>query len=107
MTTVEFFDQDGRISGFSVSGHSGYSEAGTDIVCAAVSSAVTFAEATITDVLGVKTKTKVNEAEARITLTLPASCEEEDAVQAVLKGMMLTLMHWGEQYPDYIEVMEV
>ena len=107
MTTVEFFDQDGRISGFSVSGHSGYGEEGTDIVCAAVSSAVTFAEATITDVLGVRAKTKVNEKEARITLTLPASCEEEEAVQAVLKGMMLTLLHWGEQYPDYIEVLEV
>ena len=31
MTRVEFFDQDGRISGFTVSGHSGYAEAGADI----------------------------------------------------------------------------
>ena len=107
MTTVEFFDQDGRISGFSVSGHSGYGEEGTDIVCAAVSTAVKFAEATLTDVLGVKAKTKVKEDEARITLTLPASCENEDAVQAVMVGMMLTLASLRDDYPDYIEVMEV
>ena len=107
MTRVEFFDQDGRISGFTVSGHSGYAEAGADIICAAVSTAVQFAEATITDVLGIAAKTKVNEKEARITLTLPTSCEELDAAQAVLTGMMLTLCELRDQYPDYIEVMEV
>ena len=107
MTRVEFFDQDGRISGFTVSGHSGYAEAGSDIVCAAFSTAVQFAETTISDVLGNRVKTKVNEEEARITLTLPASCEDEEAVQAVLTGMMLTLCELRDQYPDYIEVMEV
>ena len=40
MTKVEIFNHDGRINGFSVSGHSGYAEEGSDIVCAAVSSAV-------------------------------------------------------------------
>ena len=107
MTRVEFFDQDGRITGFTVSGHSGYGEAGTDIVCAAVSTAVQFAECTIADVLGNRVKTKVNEEKARITLTHPAQCEDEDAVQAVLTGMMLTLCELRVQYPDYIEVMEV
>ena len=29
MIKVELFDQNGRISGFSVSGHSGYAEAGS------------------------------------------------------------------------------
>lgn len=107
MTRVEFFDQDGRITGFTVSGHSGYAEAGSDIVCAAVSTAVQFAECTIADVLGNRVKTKVKEEEARITLTLPAVCEDEDTVQAVLTGMMLTLCELRDQYPDYIEVMEV
>ena len=108
MTRVEFFDRDGEISGFSVMGHSGYAEEGSDIVCAAISTAVQFAATTITDVLGVPAKTKVNEEKAHITLTLPASYEEEDAVQAVLTGMMLTLGELRDQYPDHIEViMEV
>ena len=107
MTRCEFFTEDDRITGFSVSGHSGYSEAGSDIVCAAISAVVTMAEATITDVCGAKAKVRVKEEDARITLMLPASCDEEESVQAVLSGMMLTLISLREDYPDYIEVLEV
>ena len=99
--------EDDRITGFSVSGHSGYAEAGKDIVCAAVSAIVTMAEATINDVCGAKAKVRVKEDGARVTLTLPASCDEEETVQAVLAGMMLTLCGLRDDYPDYIEVLEV
>ena len=107
MTKCEFFTEDDRITGFSVSGHSGYAEAGKDIVCAAISPAVTMAEATINDVCGAKAKVRVKEDDARITLMLPASCDEEETVQAVLSGLMLTLISLREDYPDYIEVLEV
>ena len=108
MTRCEFFSENDRIIGFSVSGHSGYAEAGSDIVCAAVSAVVTMAEATINDVLGAKAKVRVKDEQARISLTLPASCDEEESVQAVLTGMMLTLCGLRDDYPDYIEVvMEV
>ena len=107
MTRCEFFTEDDRITGFSVSGHSGYAEQGADIVCAAISAVVTMAEATINDVCGAKAKVRVKDDQARVTLTLPASCDEEDAVQAVLSGMMLTLLSLREDYPDYIEVLEV
>ena len=98
---------DDRITGFSVSGHSGYAEAGADIVCAAISAVVTMAEATINDVCGAKAKVRVKDEQARITLTLPASCDEEETVQAVLSGMLLTLISLKEDYPNYIEVLEV
>ena len=107
MTRCEFFTENDRITGFSVSGHSGYAEAGSDIVCAAISTAVTMAEATINEVCGAKAKVRVKEEDARITLTLPNSCDEEEAVQAVLSGMLLTLISLREDYPDYIEVLEV
>ena len=97
--------EDDRITGFSVSGHSGYAEAGQDIVCAAISAVVTMAEATINDVCGAKAKVRVKD--DRITLTLPVSCDEEESVQAVLAGMMLTLCSMRDDYPDYIEVLEV
>ena len=98
---------DDRITGFSVSGHSGYAEAGQDIICAAISAVVTMAEATINDVCGAKAKVRVKEEDARVTLTLPASCDEEEAVQAVLAGMLLTLCGMRDDYPDFIEVLEV
>ena len=107
MTRCEFFTEDDRITGFSVSGHSGYAEAGQDIVCAAISAVVTMAEATINDVCGAKAKVRVKDEQARISLTLPVSCDEEETVQAVLAGMMITLAGMRDDYPDYIEVLEV
>ena len=107
MTRCEFFMEDERITGCSVSGHSGYAEAGSDIVCAAISAVVTMAEATITEVCGAKAKVRVKSEDARITLMLPTSCDEEESVQAVLAGMMLTLCSMRDDYPDYIEVLEV
>ena len=107
MTKCEFFTENDRITGFSVSGHSGYAEAGADVVCAAVSAVVTMAEATINDVCGAKAKVRIKDADARVTLTLPASCDEEESVQAVLAGMLLTLCSLRDDYPDYIEVLEV
>ena len=107
MTRCEFHRENERIVSFSVSGHSGYAEAGSDIVCAAISAIVTMAEATINDVCGAKAKVRVKEEDARVTLTLPTSCDEEETVQSVLSGMMLTLISLREDYPDYIEVLEV
>ena len=107
MTRCEFFTEGERITGFSVSGHSGYAEAGSDIVCAAISAVVAMAECTINDVCGAKAKVRVKEAEARITLMLPVSCDEEDSVQAVLAGMLLYLCSLRDEYPDHIEVLEV
>ena len=99
--------EDERITGFSVSGHSGYAEAGQYVVCAAISAIVTMAEATINDVCGAKAKVRVKEEDARITLTLPTSCEEEDTIQSVLAGLMLYLISLRDDYEDYIEVLEV
>ncbi len=107
MTRCEFFTEEDRITGFSISGHSGYSEAGTDIVCAAISAVVGMVEATINDVCGAKAKVRVKDEQARITLTLPTACDEEESVQAVLAGMLLYLCNLRDEYPDYIEVLEV
>ena len=107
MTKCEFFTEEDRITGFSISGHSGYAEAGQDIVCAAISAIVTMAEATINDVCGAKAKVRVKDEDARITLTLPAACDEEESVQAVLAGMLLTLCNMRDEYPGFIEVLEV
>ena len=107
MIRCEFFMEEDRITGFSVSGHSGYAEAGSDIVCAAVSAVVTMAEATINEVCGAKAKVRVKEEDARVTLTLPVSCDEEESIQAALTGLLLYLCNLRDEYSDYIEVLEV
>ena len=107
MTKCEFFTEGDRITGFTVSGHSGYAESGSDIVCAAISAVVAMAECTINDVCGARAKVRVKDEQARITLTLPASCDEEESVQAVLAGMLIYLCGLRDEYPDHIEVLEV
>ena len=107
MTRCEFFTENDRITGFSISGHSGYAEAGSDIDCAAISAVVAMAECTINDVCGARAKVRVKDEQARITLTLPASCDEEESVQAVLAGMLIYLCGLRDEYPDHIEVLEV
>ena len=70
MTTVVFRMEGDRITGFEARGHSGYAEAGADIVCAAVTSAIRLVEATVNDVLGLAASVKVREQDASISLHL-------------------------------------
>ena len=108
MTRVEFFDQDGRITGFSCSGHSGYAEEGEDIVCAAITSAIRLVEATVNDVLGLAAAVRVDERETKISFRLPGglSASAESTCQALLTGLMVYLTQLRDEFPDNIEVLE-
>ena len=108
MTAVTFRTAGGRITGFTVRGHSGYAEAGTDIVCAAVTSAVRVVEATINDVMGLAAAVRVREAEPSIAFRLPEglSAEAEELSQTLLAGLMVYLTQLHDEYPAYLEVLE-
>lgn len=107
MTRVEFFDGGGRITGFRCQGHSGFAAAGNDIVCAAITALIRMTECTLNDVCGCRAKVRAEQETATLSLRLPAHCEEEETVQAVLAGLMLTLSSLRDEYPDHLEVMEV
>ena len=108
MTSVTFHTEGSRITGFEAKGHSGFADAGTDIVCAAVTSAVRLVECTLNDVMGLCAHVKVNEKAAQITLRLPAalSAGAESTAQAILTGLMVHLTSLHEEYPEHIEVLE-
>ena len=108
MTTVTFLTEQSRIIGFEVSGHSGYADAGEDIVCSAITSAVRLVEATVNDVMGLCAAVKVNEREASIALRLPGglASDAESTCQNLLTGLMVYLAQLHDEYPDNIEVME-
>ena len=72
MTTVTFYSEGSRVTGFEVKGHSGYAPEGEDIVCAAVTSAVRLVECAVNDVLGLEASVKVKEQDASISLKLPS-----------------------------------
>ena len=108
MTTVTFFTEGTRIIGFDAKGHSGYADAGSDIVCAAVTSAVRVVDATINDVLGLAASVKVHQKSGSIEFRLPGglSAMAENTCQSLLAGLMLYFTELHDEYPDNIEVME-
>lgn len=109
MTTVTFYMEGERIVGFTVQGHSGYADEGSDIICAAVTSAVRLTECAINDVLGLEAAVKVRDKDASITLKLPSTLGQtnESTCQALLTALMVHFVQLAEEYPDYISVLEV
>ncbi len=95
-----------RITGFEARGHSGYAEAGADIVCAAVSAAVGLVECTVNEVLGLEASVKIREKDARIALKLPGGLGEvnEHTCQNLLAGLMVYLQNLSEEYPENLIV---
>lgn len=108
MTTVSFHTQAERIVGFTVTGHSGYAEAGEDIVCAAVTSAVRLTECAVNDVLGLGASVKVKEDGASISLKLPGGLgpTNESTCQTLLTALMVYLAELHGEYPENIMVVE-
>ena len=108
MTTVTFRVEGDRITGFDSKGHSGYAEAGADIVCAAITSAIRLVEATINDVLGLAASVKVREEDASISLRLPGglSPTAESTCQTLMTGLMVYFAQLHDEYPENIEVLE-
>ena len=106
MTTITFHSAQGRLDGFVVEGHSGYAEAGADIVCAAVSAAVGLVECTVNEVLGLEASVKIREKDARISLKLPGGLGEvnEHTCQNLLAGLMVYLQNLSEEYPENLIV---
>ena len=109
MITASFHLEGSRIVSFQVEGHSGLAQAGEDILCAAVTSAVRLVECAVNDVLGLEASVKVRPEKALISLKLPGglSQQNESTCQTLLTGLMVYLAQLCEEYPDNIIVMEV
>ncbi len=100
MIKVDFFGTS-PVIGFYISGHADYAEEGSDIVCAAVSSAAYMTANTVTDVLKVTPKTlRVNDGEMYLKLdeSVAHKC------QSIMQGFVLHMLSLSEQYKQYITV---
>ncbi len=109
MTRASFTLDGSRVTAFSMEGHSGLAEAGEDILCAALTSAVRLTECAINDVLGLSVPVKVSEKDASVSFKLPRSLEGEagSVCQTLLTALMVYLVQLQEEYPQHIIVMEV
>ncbi|MBO2516017.1 MAG: ribosomal-processing cysteine protease Prp [Clostridiales bacterium] len=100
MTTIRVSSKDGRITGFTCKGHSGYAEEGSDIVCAAVSALTQTAVNALETVAKVTPEVKVKDGslEARLPDT-----ENHDA-QIILQSMVQGLRDISESYPAFVRL---
>lgn len=97
-----YVSESGNIVGFNISGHSGFSQAGTDIVCAAVSSAAYMTVNTLTEVLGADVDIDVNDKLG----VMRALVSEKDISRCsdILSGFKMHLILLEEMYSENIKV---
>ncbi len=102
MTTVTVTRKSGHIYKVKASGHSGYAAEGSDIVCAAISALTQGA------VLGLKkvAAVKVTESESEGKLEFEIS-EYNDATDAILETMLLSLKDISESYPRHLKTEDI
>ena len=99
MIKVRFTVGNRQLKGFEISGHAMYAPSGSDVVCAAVSSAAYMAANTVTEIIGAKAKAVAVDGAMHFEV-----CEECDKCLAVLKGFELHMTELSKQYPQNIKV---
>ena len=89
-------------------GHSGYSEAGSDIICAAVSTLTQNCEKGLKEMLKINTKFIIDEAKPYLSVRLPLDLSEQQIhdSQIILKSTYLGLKDLADSYPKYISIKE-
>ena len=104
MVRMTLFARDGMLCGFRMSGHAG-GQAGTDIVCAAISSAALLAANTVTDVCGCHAVTRMRDG----YLLLSVVTGDCDRAQETLEGLRLHMEELQRQYPDrlHLDLLEI
>lgn len=105
MTKVEIFRKNGNIIGYKVSGHSGYSEQGSDIICSAISTSLQMTLIGIQEVLKLKVDFKINDGFLDVDLK-NISLDKLTQTNILTEAMAIFLKELTKQYPKYIRLVE-
>ena len=98
MTTAIFLGDGHRFKGFVISGHAGYGSVGSDIVCAAVSSAA-FMSANALSLDDKNAKISICEGKVTVLIDNP-----NDFNQRILKALKFQLSDIMRQYPENLRL---
>ena len=105
MTKVEIFRKHGNIIGYKASGHSGYSEQGSDIICSAISTSLQMTLIGIQEVLKLKVDFKINDGFLDVDLK-NISQDKLTQTNILTEAMAIFLKELTKQYPKYIRLVE-
>lgn len=106
MTKVEFLTRNGFFAGMRATGHSGYSAAGSDIVCAAVSTAFGIVECAVNDVAKVHAPVASAKKNAALSVTVPEHITEEQRTicDSAMRAAYLWLSENLREYGAFVEI---
>ena len=114
MTTVIFYKADGYYYGFEEQGHTGYGEAGDDVLCAALSCMTMLLINTIEVSYASNVDYKIDEKTTDIRViaksALPKYEKDEKkqfAVSGLIQAYFLQLMDLVEEYYEFLDVKEI
>lgn len=114
MTEITFFKRNGVYYGFKETGHSGYADAGQDIVCAALSAMTMLIVNTIEVSYACDVEYTIDEDTTDVTVNVPSALDfsEENsvkqyAVSGLIQGYFMQLMDMLEDYYEYLSVEEI
>ena len=108
MIRVKVTYREDCICSLEVTGHAGYAEHGSDIVCAAVSVLVTTTINGIERLAGFTPLTEVDDVEGGYLYTeMPSDCLKEQTSQLLLQNLVDGLNDVRQEYPDYLSLKEI
>ncbi len=99
MIRTVFRLQGENVIGFSVKGHSGTAQRGSDIVCAAVSSAAYMTVNTLTEIIGLQPEIEVQDGYLHCFVN-----DENSSARDILAGFRLHMQELASQYPKAIKI---
>ena len=108
MTEVKLYrDKGANIVKGVVSGHTGFDDVGSDIVCASVSSVYFMALNGIENVLNIKFGYGIDDAFAEFILPDDLNDEQTSKINILLDSMYLFFKDLEAQYPDNVKITEL
>jgi len=103
MIRAVLYRSNGHWTGYRAEGHSGYAEAGSDIICAAVSVLGSTCVNSLESVVGV-TPILTDNREGLLAFRLPEKQEDHEGAQILMSALKQGLSDIEEQYPRYINL---
>ena len=103
MIRAILYRKDGYLTGYRAEGHSGYAEAGSDIICAAVSVLGSTTVNSLESVCGVVPVLTENR-EGSLAFHLPEAEIENAGAQILMRALQQGLSDIEEQYPRFIHL---
>ena len=91
MTTIKIFKANNQINGFEASGHTGYAEQGSDILCASVSSLIGACHLGLKKVLGLNPSYEINHETGFFKLWLSRPDAQNPSAQVLLQTLAQSL----------------